>query len=341
MKKATVKKVIKYVVIAVLILDLMLVTAVSALYVYNEYRDYVVNTSIEDKDSGWVPNKNNPVLGSEKTKSLFDPSVIKVGHKYRLYVSTRRNDCISMAESTDGASWGKLKVVLSKNGESGWEDSVSRASILYHNKTYYLYYTGESKGVRRIGVATSKDGVNFKRGKHYILQPEYVYEGEGLMNPSVIYDNEEKIFKMWYSAGELYEPDVICYAESKDGVHFKKYDNNPMFTRGWDAYDKSKVAIGQVVKTDNKYLMFYIGYKNVDYASVCCAVSPDGINNWKRVDTNPLIKPDSGEWNDDACYHPSALFDKEKNRWMIWFNGRDEMQECIGLYYHKGYNFGF
>ena len=36
------------------------------------------------------------------------------------------------------------------------------------------------------------------------------------MNPFVMYEDGK--FKMWYAAGETYEPNVICYAESDDGV---------------------------------------------------------------------------------------------------------------------------
>lgn len=46
------------------------------------------------------------------------------------------------------------------------------------------------------------------------------------MNPYVSYDENEKIFKMWYTAGEKYEPDVLCNATSINGVNWNKYQNN-------------------------------------------------------------------------------------------------------------------
>lgn len=48
------------------------------------------------------------------------------------------------------------------------------------------------------------------------------------MNPNVIYDKAEKIYKMNYAAGEYYKPDVISYATSKDGIILEKYKNNPI-----------------------------------------------------------------------------------------------------------------
>jgi len=52
--------------------------------------------------------------------------------------------------------------------------------------------------------------------------PEFDFEKKWVMNPHVIYDKDEKIFKMWYEAGETYEPDVIYYAISKDGINWIK-----------------------------------------------------------------------------------------------------------------------
>lgn len=48
------------------------------------------------------------------------------------------------------------------------------------------------------------------------------------MNPNAIYDKTEKIYKMNYATGEYYEPDVICYATSKNGIIWEKYKNNPI-----------------------------------------------------------------------------------------------------------------
>ena len=51
---------------------------------------------------------------------------------------------------------------------------------------------------------------------------------KNVMNPNAIYDKAEKIYKMNYAAGEYYEPDLICYATSKDRIIWEKYKNNPI-----------------------------------------------------------------------------------------------------------------
>ena len=46
---------------------------------------------------------------------------------------------------------------------------------------------------------------------------------------------------------------------------------------------------------------------------------------------NPLIVPVSGEWDEDACYKPTALWNEEEGKWMVWYNGRKRDEEYIGL----------
>ena len=45
---------------------------------------------------------------------------------------------------------------------------------------------------------------------------------------------------------------------------------------------------------------------------------------------NPIITPDSGEWDADACYKPSFLWNENENKWMLWYNGRNVLNEFVG-----------
>ena len=160
------------------------------------------------------------------------------------------------------------------------------------------------------------------------------------MNPHVLYDKEENLFKMWYAAGEIIEPDVICYATSKDGIIWIKYDKNPIFTpnQNKNYLDFYKVGGPEVHKISNrKYLMYYIGYTDINTGRIFIAISQDGINNWKRS-KHPIIQPSKYQFDSDACYKPTAIFDKQNNRWMIWYNGRKANKEYIGLVTHECYN---
>ena len=90
--------------------------------------------------------------------------------------------------------------------------------------------------------------------------PEYDYEKYSVMNPHVLYDEKEKIYKMCYSAWETYEPDVIGYATSEDWISWVKYNYYPIFTPNKNKLllDSFKIGGCDVHKiSDNKYIMFY------------------------------------------------------------------------------------
>jgi len=289
-----------------------------------------------------IKYKGNPILGDLKTGTLFDPFVIKDDNLYKMYISWRKEGAIAVSTSLDGYHWSELKIVLNKGVSQSWESIVNRASILSFNKKYYLWYTGQNNGKSKIGFAISENGYDFIKYKNNpVLIPEKDYEKESVMNPHVIYDNEEKIFKMWYAAGETYEPDVICYATSKNGINWKKYKNNPILSRNSkkSSLDSFKVGGCDVHKISNKrYLMFYIGYSDIHTARIFIAENKNGINNWKRH-RNPIIKPDKGKFDSQACYKPAALYNKNKNSWKIWYNGRANNKEFIGVAIYKKYKF--
>ena len=258
---------------------------------------------------------------------------------YRMYVSLRNPGKIALSISENGIKWSNLHLVLNKGNSKSWETIVNRASVIYREGMYYMWYTGQSKGVSKIGYAISKNGFQFKKLNNPVLIPEYIYEKNSVMNPHVIYDKKEEIYKMWYAAGDILEPDVISYATSKDGINWKKYKGNPIFipNKKKNSLDSFKVGGCDVHKiSDNLYLMFYIGYSDINTARIFLAESKNGITNWKRSST-PIIKPTKNEFDSNACYKPSAIYDKKNNRWMLWYNGRKKNKEFIGLAIYHDY----
>ena len=288
----------------------------------------------------WIKYELNPVLGNIQTGCIFDPFVIKDNNLYKMFFSWRIKRAIALSTSKDGINWSSIKIVLDKGNITSWEEAVNRASVVMVNKKYYMWYTGQYNVQSKIGLAFSDDGYNFIKYKNNpVIIPEYNFEKLSVMNPHVIYDKEEKIFKMWYSAGEQYEPDVICYAISKDGINWIKYENNPIFGPNLNksSFDFYKIGGCDVHKISNKkYIMFYIGYTDINTARIFIAISKNGIDNWIRFNY-PIIQPTKDEFDHSACYKPSAVFDKKRNRWMLWYNGRNRSLELIGLAIHKNY----
>jgi sucrose-6-phosphate hydrolase SacC (GH32 family) len=307
------------------------------------------------------------VLGDSAIGTCFDvqviPSVVEPVETttYRMFFSWRPQKSIAMSESKDGVHWSPPAVIFGPNSESGWEDIVNRQCIVAKDGKLNMWYTGQchfdapamdTSGHPAynsyIGYAVSElpgaDGkYHFVRqSREPVLWPETASEGMSVMNPCVLWDEKIRVYKMWYSAGEAYEPNVICYAESEDGLHWRKHRANPVMAGNRaNKYEQQRIGGCDVHHYKDGYLFFYIGYENVDTARICIAWSPDGVSRFERSPHNPIVSPTPDGWDADACYKPSAVYDKENKRWLLWYNGRKDSAEYIGLATHEGEDLGF
>ena len=173
-----------------------------------------------------------------------------------------------------------------------------------------------------------------------VLSPDLPWEKVAVMCPNVLWDEAAGLYRMWYSGGEQYEPDAIGYATSPDGLHWTKEPANPVFRPNPAAvWEQARVAGAQVLRFDNWFYMFYIGYRDIDHAQIGVARSRDGVTNWQRNPRNPIVRPGQDAFDQDACYKPYAVFDGR--RWMLWYNGRHGWLEQIALATHEGADLGF
>jgi len=132
------------------------------------------------------------------------------------------------------------------------------------------------------------------------LKPDQSVGGQELIvaQGSVIYDEEEKLFKMWYEGATYHwRNNVIAYAYSKDGVHstlpnlgLVEYngskDNNIVVHTG-----KGEMAPGAFKDPEEKdpakqYKMLYFSQGNS--TPIAAGFSPDGIH-WISVTEGNLI----------------------------------------------------
>lgn len=295
---------------------------------------------------GWEKHDRSPVLGGA-LGTCFDVSVLRTDGAYKMFFSWRPRKSIAVCDSSDGINWSAPRICLGpRPTQQGWEDDLNRPSVLFRDGVYHMWYTGqflpgEADGTSHIFYAVSDDGDEFIRVQDTpVLRPAEAWEKRALMNPDVMWDEDARMYKMWFSGGEQYEPNAIGYATSPDGVEWSKCLTNPVFTADADSsWERHKVAGCHVKKIDDSYVMFYIGYHNEDYAQIGLARSADGVQDWRRHPRNPIIAPTPGGWDGEACYKPYALYDGE--RWLLWYNGRSGLFEQIGVAFHEGFDFGF
>ena len=290
--------------------------------------------------AGWVKHPE-PVMGG-KYGAYFDISVLRENDTYRMWLSWRPKASVALVESKDGIHWSEPpRIVLPPRKEAGWENDINRPVVLKRGDAYHMWYTGQAKGHSYIGYATSTDGISWKRmSDKPVLSPDEAWEKVAVMCPHVLWDDRAGLYRMWYSAGEQYEPDAVGYATSPDGLKWTKHKSNPVFKS--DAafeWEKQKVTGCQIIQDGDWHIMFYIGFRDVDHAQIGVARSRDGITNWERHSQNPIIRPGLNQWDHDACYKPYAVFDGSK--WLLWYNGRHGVPEQIGVVFHEGKDLGW
>lgn len=293
------------------------------------YRRYVNNKCRYDyppEQGGWSKQGQLDIKGIDG--SIFDPYVL-IQDRIKLYYSNRKTKSIDLVESEDGRLWTVSIPVLEGNDDDKWDSTVNRACVIYHDDRYMMWYTGQYQGRSCIGCAHSIDGKKYRRiCQEPVLIPEMPYEKSSVMNPCVLWNEDLQVYQMWYASGETYEPDNICYAVSDDGICWiKSIENNPVLSRSINLYDQYKVGGCDVHYVNGKYIMYYIGYQNVDVARICVALSEDGIS-WERSEMNPIISPSKSGWDQDAVYKPCVA--KYKGITYLWYNGRKKNRERIG-----------
>ncbi|WP_088627062.1 glycosyltransferase [Fibrobacter sp. UWB5] len=282
------------------------------------------------ESNGWKKLNRSPVYGNELTGTIFDPFVMNYGDSFLMVASERKSGNLISLHSKDGVRWSRPSTIL-HGVKNSWETVVNRACVINVCGTWHLWYTGQNNGKGCIGHLTSNNLRQFKRPatSKPILSPTLKAEGRSVMNPCVLWDEQKRVFRMWYAAGENYEPDAIFYAESIDGDKWEKFDR-PVLTkiesREWELYKVGGCDVKLLA--DGSYIMYYIGYQNLDVARICFATSKDGLE-WCRSENNLCIAPSKDSWDAHACYKPAVVI--KENKELMWYNGRKNNCEYIGL----------
>ena len=292
---------------------------------------------------GWVKQGEKPVIGTEYG-TTFDVCVLRDEGKYKMWFSWRNVRLIAYTESLDGVDWELPQAVLTAVNGSDWEGmEVNRPTIVKKDGVYHMWYTGQMFALENqlsrscIGYAWSKDGLTWTRRERPVLQPDAPWEKYCTMCPHVIWDEEEQLYKMWYSAGRMQEADAIGYAVSRDGIVWEKDARNPIFMPDTQAYwEMSKVEACYVLKeTDGYYYMFYLGMNGDGHSSIGLARSRDGITAWERHPDNPILAGTDGLWDHGGTCKASVL--RTDAGYAMWYNGANDYGEQIGHATHEGF----
>lgn len=218
---------------------------------YNYYSGYdgsEWHTGVAVSEDGvtWDKYEGNPVLST--SEAGWDSNYIAANGcaivvdetVYYYYQGSDENGTsrIGLAISEDGYNFTKKGEVVVDIGRDGtWDCSaVADPYVIEHKGKYYMYYLGTNEvDVQRLGVAVSEDGIHWtKNSRNAILDVGVAgtFDENGLGEPSVIY--QAPYFYMLYTGRNASEQRNIGLAVSVDGVNWKKYNTEGLFTGNTD-----------------------------------------------------------------------------------------------------------
>jgi predicted GH43/DUF377 family glycosyl hydrolase len=170
---------------------------------------------------------SQPVLepgpyGSWDERGVADPYVIRQQGRLYLYyngMDRARRQRLGVAVSDDGLIWSKLRTnPILEIGEYGAFDAhgLGEPAVWAAYGFYWMLYTGRGQDeVRRLGLARSSDGVQWKKQPSIIAGAE-AWDAKVICDPTVIAEPDR--VRVWFGGGDIARPDEnlhgqIGYAE--------------------------------------------------------------------------------------------------------------------------------
>ncbi|MEJ7610079.1 MAG: hypothetical protein WKF88_02755 [Ferruginibacter sp.] len=216
------------------------------------------------------------------------------------------------------------------------DNGVVPTAVVQREGKLFLYYAGYQlvKNVRFIaftGLAVSDDhGISFKRFKNTPVLERSTEEFLFRAIHTIFYD--EGKWKVWYGAGSSFIDGSnkslpvynIRYMESADGITFPDKGSVVLNT----ALQEHRVGRPYVIKSDNKYLMFFGASTDSQAYRLAYAESADGIN-WQRKDQDLGIGYKEGEFDSDMSAYPALVMIRD--RMYLFYNGNEYGKEGFGL----------
>ncbi len=285
----------------------------------------------------WTRYQGNPVV-TIGPANPDDPKTLRLAYTPSVIFSTRSNrddgaDLYRMwfSTTTPGASTMNISHAVSLNGkdwflysnnpvmkagssaafDSRW---LVSADVHYINNQYLMYYQGFDGVLWQIGLASSADGINWKKheGNPILRVAPGTWESVTCGAPEVVHNGST--YSMMYTGfdGSTY---AIGLATSTDGVRWTKHPTNPVLRKGppgsWDQNSVTSIAM---FHTSGRYYLLYGGGP---YTGIGLATSTDLIN-WVKYEGNPVLQPRAGTWEGRIEYGSVML---RNNVVHFWYSG--------------------
>jgi predicted GH43/DUF377 family glycosyl hydrolase len=274
----------------------------------------------------WQRYPGNPVFpvmpGTWMEDQTANPDLLLIEDSYFMYFRGQQggHDRIGLAtipkKDFDGKTWKILPKPIIDVGKPGDPDEthvLDPASVLVDDKIY-LYYSAVSPTCdRSVCLATSKDGIHFK--KH--SQNPIVIGG----GPEIVFKNGRFYLYYWQPARNDKGFEIHLSASS-DGFHFEKISDDPVLPVGAaGSWDSHTVETPRIFKEDDLYYMIYCGSgRYEDYPWHAGLATSRDLIHWKKFNGNPIFsRGEQGQWDEGAIWFTTV--EKIDGIYYMWYEG--------------------
>jgi predicted GH43/DUF377 family glycosyl hydrolase len=210
--------------------------------------------------------------------------------------------------------------VLSHGDAADWDShDALNPSIVRRGSAYYNFYSGFDGKMWRTGLATSTDGLAWRK-EGVVLAPE-PQAGEGdyiAANGGALFDAGE--FWYWYQAGPRGTP-RLGLARARDGRHWSKSHFPVMDFGPRGSWDERGVADPYVIRLREYFYLFYLGQDRARRQQLGLARSRDG-EHWEKLRSNPILELGKYGSFDEMGLGEPAVWIGRGYYWML-YTGRD------------------
>jgi hypothetical protein len=263
------------------------------------------------------------------------------GEIYRIYFSSRDRENRSSICSLDvdlRAPTRVLRVcdkpVVSPGPIGAFDDSgASMGWLTCTRGRRHLYYLGWNLGVtvpwrNSIGLAVSDsaDG-DFVKASPAPVMDRSAEDPYSISYPCVL--QEAELWRMWYGSNLSWGKSqremahVLKYAESQDGIHWRRDGGLALGFKSTDEYAMSKPC---VLRENGRYRMWY-SYRGSAYR-IGYAESDDG-RRWHRLDERVGIDVSEHGWDSESVEYP-FVFEHGTQKYML-YNGNGYGRTGFGI----------
>ena len=290
------------------------------------------------KTSAWQEHPASPILvpgrpGSWNEKRADTGNSI-LYHKDRWYLFHSGEDADAVSRIGLHVSAGKKisgpwriplqKPVLGPGVAGTWDgQSVAHPAVLRYQGVFWMYYGGTDGHRRRIGLARSGNGIDWKKlpGPVFSPGPDGSWDAGGVNHPSVVHDG--KRFVMAYAGwpeGHSAVHSQIGVAVSADGLKWSRLTEGPVLGHGGQGqWDETGLMAPRMWVQDGRYYMNYCGREAQTVMSSLGHATAATVESWTKSANNPMLHHSQVRYHEVGWATP------------VWFEQRWYLLATAGL----------